>query len=57
MIWSPCKFLRVGWRNNTYPTADLHRIYYDRALDFGSPDPADPDVTARVLTILLTSEY
>lgn len=31
--------------------------YYDRALDFGSPDPADPDVTARVLTILLTSEY
>lgn len=31
--------------------------YYDRALEFGSPDPADPDVTARVLTILLTSEY
>ncbi len=31
--------------------------YYDRALDFGSPDPADPQVTTRVVTILLTSEY
>ncbi|OYY75793.1 MAG: hypothetical protein B7Y43_17980 [Sphingomonas sp. 28-62-20] len=31
--------------------------YYDRAIDFGSPDPADPQVTTRVLTILLTSEY
>lgn len=31
--------------------------YYDRALTFGSPDPADADVTTRVLTILLTSEY
>ena len=31
--------------------------YYDRTLDFGSPDPADSQVTTRVLTILLTSEY
>ena len=31
--------------------------YYDRAPEFGSPDPADPNVTTRVLTILLTSEY
>jgi hypothetical protein len=31
--------------------------YYDRALEYGSLDPANPDVTTRVLTILLSSEY
>lgn len=31
--------------------------YYDRAYEFGSPDPADPRVTRRVLTIMLASDY
>ncbi|MET1756470.1 DUF3768 domain-containing protein [Novosphingobium sp. RD2P27] len=31
--------------------------YYDRALEFGSEEPWNPQVTKRVLTILLASEY
>lgn len=31
--------------------------YYDRTLTACSPDPADPKVTTRVLTVLLASEY
>ena len=31
--------------------------YYDRKTEFGSPDPADPAVTTRVMTIMLADEY
>ena len=31
--------------------------YYDRALQGHSPGASDPDVTTRVMTIMLTSEY
>jgi hypothetical protein len=42
--------------------ADGHTImfkieYYDKTLTCHSPDPADPSVTERVITIMLAEEY
>jgi Protein of unknown function (DUF3768) len=31
--------------------------YYDKTLIFHSPNPADPSVTERVITIMLADEY
>jgi Protein of unknown function (DUF3768) len=41
---------------------DGHRLmfkidYFDKTLTFHSPDPADPSVTERIITIMLADEY
>lgn len=42
-----CAALSVMWKID----------YYDRALEFGSDEPWNPEKTTRVLTIMLASEY
>jgi hypothetical protein len=31
--------------------------YFDRSLTYHSPDPTDPAVTVRVITVMLADEY
>ena len=43
-------------------TLGQHRLfwkidYFDRDLEYGSPDPLDASVTTRVLTVMLASDY
>ncbi len=63
------KFDRFDARNDPYAEHDFGGFewegetvfwkidYYDSDLLMGSPDPADPAVTTRVLTIMLGWEY
>ncbi len=31
--------------------------YYDRNLEYGSEDPSNPEITSRVMTVMLSDEY
>jgi hypothetical protein len=60
---------RFTWDNDPYGEHDFGSFeiggtvfmwkldYYDRDLQCGSEDPADPGRTTRVLTVMLASEY
>lgn len=62
-------FEAFGPENDPYGEHDCatltvagHRVIwkiegYDRQLRYGSPDPADPAATIRVLTVMLAEEY
>jgi hypothetical protein len=63
------KFNKFTPDNDPYEEHDFGKIevgehmifwkfdYYDLDLSMHSPDPSDPTVTARVLTVLLADEY
>jgi hypothetical protein len=63
------EFDKFNWRNDPHGEHDFGKVvidgqkffwkidYYNNTMDAGSEDPANPDVTTRVLTIMLASEY
>jgi hypothetical protein len=54
---APVLITIVITKRGTIRHLSLHRIYFDHALTHHSPDPADPSVTERVITIMLAEEY
>jgi Protein of unknown function (DUF3768) len=50
--------LRAGEDRSKLMATRMFKIdYFDRELSMHSPDPADPSVTQRVITIMLAEEY
>ena len=69
IIQAVAKFDALDHDNDPYGEHDFgavqvhgHRVffkidYYDVSLRYHSPDPTDPDVTSRVMTVMLPEEY
>lgn len=69
IVCSIAAFASFGPENDPYGEHDFGSIdhrgfkvfwkidYFDRDLIYGSPDPAEPSVTTRVMTIMLAEEY
>jgi len=56
--WRELQLLRCEPSGNPAAAPCLHRIYYERTGQcYGSPDPVDPSLTTRVLTIMLADEF
>lgn len=53
------EFDDFDWRNDPHGEHDFGKVEIDyyNTMDAGSENPANPDVTTRVLTIMLTHEY
>jgi hypothetical protein len=56
VLTAVCDFNGFTADNDPYNEHDLGALKVD-GNRYGSPDPADPAVTTRVLTIMLASEY
>ena len=61
---TPPAWLSIMLLEHDFGVVDIagHKVfwkidYYDAAMEGGSEDPANPDVTTRVLTVFFAHEY